>query len=79
VLALGLETFSLLRICRNLTRVGERIACGETKNKEGREITLTARAVEALRAHRRQQLEDRLELDGLWHEHGLVFTAQRWT
>jgi integrase len=33
----------------------------------------------AVRAHRKRQLEDRLELDGLWQDHGLVFTTQRGT
>ena len=69
----------LLRIRRSITRVRGRFELGETKNKEGREIELTARAVAALKAHRKRQLEERLELAGLWEDRGLVFATQRGT
>ena len=66
----------LLRICRSLTRVGGRFELGETKTKEGREIELTERAVQALKSHRKRQLEERMELDGLWEDRGLVFSTE---
>lgn len=39
-----------------------------------RKIALTAMAVEALRRHRREQLEHRLQAGNEWHEEDLVFT-----
>lgn len=46
------------------------------KNGKGRSIRLTARAVDALERHRAAQNEERLRLDSLWEDHGLVFPAQ---
>ena len=43
------------------------------KNGKGRNINLTARAVEVLKRHRARQLEERLKMGSLWHDHGLVF------
>lgn len=39
-----------------------------------RKIALTDKAVEALRRHRRLQLEQRLKLGDAWHDEDLVFT-----
>ncbi len=38
-----------------------------------RRIKLTGGAVTALKRHRKDQLEERMRLAGLWEEHGLVF------
>jgi integrase len=46
------------------------------KSGKGRNIRLTRRAVEALRAHRKRQLEERMERAGLWQEQGLVFPSE---
>ncbi len=46
------------------------------KSGKGRNIRLTRRAVEALRAHRKRQLEERMERAGLWDEQGLVFPSE---
>jgi integrase len=43
------------------------------KNGKARSIKLTAGAVEALKRHRKRQLEERLRLAGLWEDHELVF------
>src|SRR5215211_4362995 len=43
------------------------------KNGKARSIMLTAGAVEALKRHRKRQLEERLRLAGLWEDHDLVF------
>ena len=46
------------------------------KSGKGRNIRLTRRAAEALRAHRKRQLEERMERAGLWDEQGLVFPSE---
>ena len=40
-----------------------------------RRIKLTAGSVKALRAHRKRQLEERMQKAGLWKDHGLVFPS----
>src|SRR5215213_7909546 len=45
------------------------------KNNKSRSARLTARAVQALRDHRKRQIEERLKHAGVWQEIGLVFTA----
>ena len=44
-------------------------------NKSRRSVKLATSAVEALRAHRERQLEEREKLDGLWQDYGLVFIS----
>jgi integrase len=46
------------------------------KSGKGRQIRLTQRASEALRSHRKRQLEEKLRVGGLWQDHGLVFPSQ---
>lgn len=43
--------------------------------KSRRRIDLSPSAREALRAHRKRQLEERMERAGLWEDHGLVFPS----
>ncbi len=43
------------------------------KNGKGRSVNLTVQAVEALKRHRKTQLEEWMRLAGLWEDHGLVF------
>jgi integrase len=45
------------------------------KTNKGRSVRLTAQVVQALRDHRKRQVEERLKYDGLWQDHGLVFTT----
>jgi integrase len=45
------------------------------KSGKGRQIRLTAKATEALKKHRKRQLEERMERAGLWQEQGLVFPS----
>jgi integrase len=69
-------------IRRTLTRTdnGKRLALGEPKTKKSRRtIRLTARATEALKAHRKRQLAEMMKLAGLREDHGLVFTTQSGT
>jgi integrase len=45
------------------------------KNNRTRRVRLTPQAAEALRDHRKRQLEERMSLAGLWQDHGLVFCS----
>jgi len=69
-------------IRRTLVRTGngKRVTLGEPKTRKSRRtISLTTRALEALKAHRKRQLEEMLKFAGLWEDHGLVFTTQTGT
>ena len=47
-----------------------------TKTKRSRRrIDLSAGSVAALKAHRKRQLEERMQKAGLWRDHGLVFPS----
>ena len=66
----------VIRIRRTLVRSGGRIALGEPKTKGSRRtIYLTGAAMEALKIHLEQQLEDIERLGDLYHDLGLVFTS----
>jgi integrase len=45
------------------------------KNDKPRRVRLTSQAIEALRDHRKRQLEERMRFAGLWQDHGLVFCS----
>jgi integrase len=65
-----------LRVGRALVREGGRYVVGETKTKRGRRrVNLTPRTVAALKAHRRQQLEERVRNSGLYDDRGLIFAT----
>jgi integrase len=65
-----------LRVRRTLTRHGGKIALGEPKTRKSRRtVRLTQRAVEALRSHRKRQLEEKLRAD-LYEDSGLVFAGE---
>ncbi len=66
---------STVRVRRTLTRKGTGYTLGEPKTKKSRRtIRLTKRAVEALRSHRRRQLEEKLA-SGHYEDSGLVFAG----
>jgi integrase len=66
-----------LRVGRALVREGGRHTLGETKTKRGRrQINLTPRTVNALKAHRKKQLEAKMKLAGLYKDHGLIFASE---
>jgi len=70
----------VIRVRRTLTRSKGRILLGEPKTKKSRRsVRLTSTAVQALKAHRKRQLEDRMRYADLWEDHGLVFTTQTGT
>jgi integrase len=68
-----------LLVRRTLTR-GENgrgwVAGTSTKSGKGRRVRLTWQAVEALKDHRKRQLEEQLRLAGLWQDHDLVFPSE---
>jgi integrase len=45
------------------------------KSGKGRQIRLTSKAAEALRVHRKRQLEEKLAAGSLWQDQGLVFPS----
>jgi integrase len=66
----------VIRIRHTLARSRGRIALGEPKTKGSRRpVHLTGAAVQALKAHLEQQLEDIERLGDLYRDHGLVFTS----
>ena len=66
----------MLRVGRSLGREGGRLKLGETKNRRGRrQVNLTLRTVNALKAHRKRQLEERMRLVGTYEDRGLVFST----
>jgi integrase len=65
-----------LRVARSLVREGGSHKLGETKTRRGRrQVNLTPRAVAALKAHRKRQLEERVKLAGLYEDRGLIFAT----
>ena len=70
----------ILRVRRTLTQEGGTFVLGEPKTKGSRRtIRLTSGAVEALRSHRKRQLEERVWLGSLWQDNGLVFASETGT
>jgi integrase len=66
----------MLQVRRSLSEARSGRIFEAPKSGKGRSIRLTRRAVNALRAHRKRQLEERMKLAGLWQDHGLVFPSQ---
>jgi integrase len=65
-----------LRVGRALVREGGRHTLGETKiRRSRRRVNLTPRTVAVLKAHRKRQLEQRVELAGMYEDHGLIFAS----
>jgi integrase len=64
-----------LRVSRQLQRMrdGGGLVFSEPKNASRRTVDLPLRAVEALRSHRKRQLEEQLRVGSSWQDNGLVF------
>jgi len=68
---------SSLRVGRILVRTGGKHTVGETQTRRGRrQINLTPRTVNVLKAHRKKQLEEKIKLTGLYKDHGLIFATR---
>ena len=62
------------RVRRSLSKdANGRKVFKRTKTEKGRSVSLMPEVVEALRAHRRRQAEERLRYAGVWHDQDLVF------
>jgi integrase len=70
-----------LRVSRQLQRVrdGGGLVFGEPKNASRRTLDLPQRAVEALRSHRKKQMEEQLRAGSEWQDYGLVFASGKGT
>ena len=66
-----------LRVNRQLQRIrnGGGLVFSEPKNASRRTVDLPQRAVEALRSHRKRQVEEQLRASAQWADNGLVFTT----
>jgi integrase len=65
-----------LQIRRSLSETRGRRSFVTPKSGHGRHLRLSRRAVSALRAHRKRQLEERVRKAGLWEDHGLIFPSE---
>jgi integrase len=70
-----------LRVSRQLQRVrdGGGLVFSEPKNASRRTVDLPQRAVEALRSHRKRQMEEQLRVGSEWQDYGLVFATGKGT
>ena len=68
-----------LQVRQQLIRTKEGLSFTTPKGSKSRSVRLTQRAVEALKGHRKRQLEDKLRVVGLWQDTGLVFTTGKGT
>ena len=66
----------MLQIRRTLSEARSGRIFEAPKSGKGRQIRLTKKATGALRAHRKRQLEERMERAVLWRDQGLVFPSQ---
>ena len=65
-----------LRVGRALVREGGRHTLGETKTRRGRrKVNLTPRTMNALKIHRKEQLEEKLRCAALYQDNGLIFAS----
>ena len=64
-----------LQVQRTLSAAKDGPTFTTPKTNKGRSVRLTMQAIQALRDHRKRQVEERLKYDGLWQDHGLVFTT----
>ncbi len=68
---------AVARVRRSLSKGdGGKPVYKSTKAEKGRAISLLSEVVEALKAHRKRQAEERLRSSGLWREEDLVFPSK---
>ena len=75
---LDLGPKATLRVARQLQRMrdGSGLKFTTPKSGKGRAIRLPRRAVEALKAHRARQAEEKLKAGSLYQDEGLIFTTE---
>jgi integrase len=64
-----------LQVRRILSAAKEGPRFTTPKSNQGRSVRLTVQAAQALRDHRKRQVEERLRHNTFWKDHGLVFTT----
>jgi integrase len=64
-----------LQVRRILSAAKEGPRFTTPKSNQGRNVRLTTQAVQALRDHRKRQVQERLKHAAFWKDHGLVFTT----
>jgi integrase len=64
-----------LQVRRILSAAKEGPRFTTPKSNQGRSVRLTTQAVQALRDHRKRQVQERLKHAAFWKDHGLVFTT----
>jgi integrase len=64
-----------LQVRQQLVRTKRGLSFTSPKGGKSRSVKLTRYAIEALRSHRKRQLEAKLRLSGLWQDADLVFTT----
>lgn len=69
----------VLRVRQQLTRTRDGLSFTAPKRGKSRSVQLTPDATQALKSHRKRQLEERLGSAGLWQDSGLVFTTGKGT
>ncbi len=68
--------YPTLQVRRSLSETRGRRSFEAPKSGRGRHLRLSRRAVSALRAHRKRQLEERMQKVGLWEDHSLIFPSE---
>ena len=68
--------YPTLQVRRSLSETRGRRSFETPKSGRGRYLRLSGRAVVALRAHRKRQLEERVRKAGLWEDHSLIFPSE---
>ena len=68
--------YPTLQIRRSLSETRGRRAFEAPKSGRGQHLRLSGWAVSALRAHRKRQLEERMQKAGLWEDHSLIFPSE---
>ncbi len=80
LLALAWENVSLdkarITVCQSLQQTNAGPSLKEPKSGRGRQVALPPFAVEALRAHKARQAEERLRLGPAYSDNGLVFPRE---
>ena len=64
-----------LQVRRILSAAKSGLTFTTPKNDKGRSVRLTPQAMQALRDHRKRQIEERLKHAGYWQNTDLVFTS----
>lgn len=66
----------IIRVSQSLLEVGGKLIISEPKSaRSRRQLPLPPRALEAMKAHRARQLQERLQAGPKWQDTGFVFTS----